>query len=195
MLAALILAAGESLRMGSPKALLTYDGKTFVEHLLEITRHRRVGVQRVVLGAQAEMIRERLRLPNESIVINPQWERGQLSSIQAGIRALDGIATDGVMICPVDNPLVTSSLVGSLILEFERVAAEKGIVVAAYRGKRGHPVIFARRFYDQLFTAPHETGARAVVWSNPGEVHEVDTPEEGVVLNLNDPDAYQKAVK
>lgn len=181
--------------MGSPKALLPYQDKTFVEHLLAVTKHPRVVVQRVVLGADAGAIRERLHLDEGSVVVNDQWELGQLSSIQAGIRSLEPDSTDGVMICPVDHPLVSASLVATLIDEFERIGAQQGIVLPVFRGKRGHPVIFARRLYEQLLAAPHASGARAVVWQNPTEVREVETSEEGVVLNLNDPGDYHAFVK
>ena len=194
MLAALILAAGESRRMGSPKALLPYQDKTFVEHLLAVTKHPRVTVQRIVLGASASTIRERLHLPESCVVVNDQWQLGQLSSIQAGIRSLESESTDGTLICPVDHPLVSASLVATLIEEFERNGGKQGIVLPVFRGKRGHPVIFARRFYDQLLAAPQETGARDVVWQNPSQVCEVETLEEGVVLNINDPASYNKAM-
>lgn len=195
MLAALILAAGESRRMGSPKALLAHGDKTLVHHLLEVTRHPKITIQRVVLGAKAEIIRDSLLLPSEMVVINSQWELGQLSSIQAGVRALESTSTEGVMICPVDHPLVSASLVGELVAAFLLEGAKKGIVLPTFRGKRGHPVIFARRFYEALLGAPHEKGARAVVWENPGEVNEIETTEEGILLNLNDPEAYRNAMK
>ena len=195
MLAALILAAGESRRMGSPKALLAHGDKTFVDHLLEVTRHPKISSQRVVLGARAEFIRNTLPLANEIVVVNPHWELGQLSSIQAGIRAIEGSATEGVMICPVDHPLVSASLVSELIAAFLSHSAKKGIVLPTYRGKRGHPVIFARRFFNALLSAPHEKGARAVVWENSGEVNEIETTEEGIILNLNDPESYRNAMK
>jgi molybdenum cofactor cytidylyltransferase len=195
MLAALILAAGESRRMGSPKALLALGDKTFVDHLLQVTRHPQITIQRVVLGANAEFIRESLSLPNEMLVVNPEWELGQLSSIQAGVRAIEASSNEGVMICPVDHPLVSASLVGELVAAFLLEGAKKGIVLPTYRGKRGHPVIFARRFYDALLEAPQDEGARAVVWENSGEVNEIETTEEGIVLNLNDPETYRNAMK
>jgi len=194
MLAALILAAGESRRMGSAKALLAYHDKTFLEHLLEVTRHAKISTQRVVLGAGAEMIRDHLHLPPETIVINDNWEQGQLSSIQAGIRSLQTVDSEGAMICPVDHPLISADLVGILVDAFARDGAKKGIVLPTYKGKRGHPVIFARRFYEALLAAPAEKGARAVVWENPAEINEIETSEEGILLNLNDPDAYRKAL-
>jgi CTP:molybdopterin cytidylyltransferase MocA len=88
MIAALILAAGESRRMGSAKALVSYHGLTFVEHLLAATRVPRIGETRVVLGAGAEEIRGRLPVKDAQIVINDAWETGPLSSIQAGLRSL-----------------------------------------------------------------------------------------------------------
>src|ERR1700726_3801933 len=88
MLAAVILSGGSSSRMGSPKALLAYQGRPFLEHLLEVTVHPKIGVRRVVLGAHAEPIAKNISLAADEIVINENWESGQLSSIQAAIRSL-----------------------------------------------------------------------------------------------------------
>ena len=85
MLAAVILSGGASSRMGSPKALLPYQGRAFLDHLLEITRHPKIGVRRVVLGAHAEPITKAVDLAADEIVINAEWEKGQLSSINAAL--------------------------------------------------------------------------------------------------------------
>src|SRR5580693_8484186 len=113
-LAAAILSAGESRRMGTPKALLPYRGKTFLEHLIEVTRHPRVGVTRIVLGAGADNIREKLGLDPASIALNLDWARGQLSSIQTAIRSLPPAATAGLILCPVDHPMVSAALIARL---------------------------------------------------------------------------------
>jgi molybdenum cofactor cytidylyltransferase len=191
VLAAVILAGGESRRMGSPKALLTYNDRTFVDHLVEVTRHAKIGVQRIVLGAGAEQIRERLNLNAEQVVINPDWEKGQLSSIQAAIRSISGTPVDGILLCLVDHPLITSALVNELVEAF--YSGGKSIVLPVFMGRRGHPVIFAKTLFDELLAAPVEKGARAVVWNHPDEVEEVPTVEQGAVLNLNDPDAFKSA--
>ncbi|HXO04484.1 MAG TPA: nucleotidyltransferase family protein [Candidatus Sulfotelmatobacter sp.] len=193
MLAVAILAAGESRRMGQPKALLSYREKTFAEHLVSATRHERVGLTRIVLGAQAGKIRSRLPLDPTWILENPNWEQGQLSSIQAVIRNLPPGATEGLILCPVDHPLVSSFLVAQLIQEFD--STEKQIVLPIYTGKRGHPVIFRDSLYKELLAASPEVGAREVVWTHPESVAEVETDEEAVVLNLNDPEALKKAVR
>ncbi len=187
MLAAVILAAGESSRMGSPKALLTYQGRPFLEHLLEVTRHASVGLTRVVLGANAEDIGKHLRLDSTAVVVNPEWQRGQLSSVQAAVRSLPAGGTDGILLCLVDHPLITATLVGELVEKF--YSSRKLIVLPTFKARRGHPVIFSSRLYEELLNAPLETGARSVVWAHSAEVLEVPTFEQGVVLNLNDPEA------
>ena len=192
MLAAAILAAGESRRMGQPKALLPYRGATFVHHLMEITRDPRIGVQVVVLGAGAEEIRARLSLPGEQILVNTEWRRGQLSSIQAAIRGLPPNATEGIVVIPVDHPLISVHLIDELIQAF--TGSRKAIVMPVHAGRRGHPVIFRASLYDELLAASDAVGARQVVRAHPADVEEVATEEEGVLLNLNDPETLQRAL-
>ncbi|MGA8221303.1 MAG: nucleotidyltransferase family protein [Candidatus Acidiferrales bacterium] len=192
MLAAAILAAGESRRMGEAKALVLYQGLTFVERLLKATRHPRVGLTRIVLGANAEQIRAKLKVDPAAIIENPDWPKGQLSSLQAAIRSLPPQMTEGLVLCPVDHPLVSANLVARLIEAFD--ASGKAIIIPTYHGRRGHPVIFRATLYGELLRAPMEVGARQVVWAHANEIEEVPTEEEGVILNLNDPETLKKAL-
>lgn len=203
MIAVVILSAGESRRMGQPKALVPFPEiliqkeaertpapaaqRTFLEHLIEVTRHPRTGALRVIVGPHAAEIRARVKLDEGTLVFNPEWQRGQLSSLQAAIRSLPPEKTEGILICLVDHPLISAALVASLIKTFDRDKSR--IVIPAYRGMRGHPVIFPSALYAELLNAPQEIGARAVVRAHDGDVVEVPVEEEGVVLNLNDPES------
>lgn len=201
--------------MGSPKALIPFRGSTFLEHLLAVIHQstkepaleqrasdepsqksseatHAIGCTRVVVGAHTEEITAKVPLADDEIIVNPHWQQGQLSSIQAAIRSLAKTETDGVMLFLVDHPMISAELVSKLVGQF--YISGRSIVLPKFGGKRGHPVIFAARLYDELLAAPEEQGARAVVWAHADEVLEVPTDEEGVVLNLNDPEALRRAL-
>jgi len=191
MLAAVILSGGASRRMGSPKALLAYQGRPFLEHLLEVAQHPKISTRRVVLGADAEPIAKEIHLNPDEIVINDEWEQGQLSSIQAALRSLPA-NIEGMLLLLIDHPLISGALVADLIEAF--YSSGKPIVLPLYRGRRGHPLIFSAALFPELMSAPLETGARHVVWQHEGEIQPVETLEEGCVLNLNDPDTLQRTL-
>ena len=192
MLAAVILSGGASQRMGSPKALLPFQGRPFLEHLLDVTRHPKISARRVVLGVHAEPIAKAIHLPADEVVINADWEKGQLSSIQAALKSLpDGL--DGMLLCLVDHPLISVNLVGELIAMF--YSSNAPIVLPVFEGRRGHPVIFSAKLFPELLAAPLDVGARAVVWAHRTELCQFPTNEEGCTLNLNDPEAFARITR
>ncbi|HEV2385891.1 MAG TPA: nucleotidyltransferase family protein [Candidatus Acidoferrales bacterium] len=190
MLAAVILAAGESRRMGFPKALLPYGDRTFLEHLLGVVEHPRIGLRRVVVGAGGAEIARRIPLGPSVLVENREWRKGQLSSIRAALESIRRAETEGMLLALVDHPLVTAAVVGALIAAFDR--SPQSIVIPTWGGRRGHPVIFPRHLYAELESAPDDAGARAVVRAHPQEVVEVATDEEGVVLDIDDRALFQR---
>jgi len=192
MLAAVILSGGASRRMGSPKALLPFQGRPFLEHLLDIARHPRIAVRRVVLGAHAEPIAKEVALNPDEVVLNEQWEKGQLSSIRSAIRSLPP-GTDGIIVFLIDHPLISRNLVDGLVEQF--YATRAPIVLPVFEGRRGHPVIFSAALYAELEKASDNIGARSVVWAHEAEISEHITMEQGCVVNLNDPGAFARIMR
>lgn len=193
-IAAAILAAGQSSRMGSPKALLLQNGIPALQHLIDRLQDRRITARRNVLGTHADEIRKHVRDDPRNFLVNPNWEQGQLSSLQIAIRSLDetGNNEDGILVWPVDHFLVSGATIGALIDSF--LSTEKLIAVPTFHGRRGHPVVFAKQLYAELLEAPLDVGARAVVRAHAAEVLELPTDEEAVVLNLNDPETLKRAL-
>ncbi|MEK6570094.1 MAG: nucleotidyltransferase family protein [Bacteroidota bacterium] len=194
MVSAMILAAGESSRMGSPKALLKIGQKTFLQYIADVLVSARVLDIVVVLGADASEIQKNLGWFRGKILINEDWQKGQLSSILVGLRAVEQKDLHGILICPVDCPLITQHLIVKMLHQFW--TRHKPIVVPVYKGRRGHPVLIGRAFLAELERAPIEIGVRAVLWNHPDDVLEYQTEDDGVLTNIDTPEDYQgKIVK
>lgn len=189
--AGIILAAGTSSRMGEDKARLDWHGKTFLEQVRGTLKKTGANPIRIVLGANAETLPETISLPAEEFVVNKDWEKGMLSSLIAGLDSLPA-ETDAALVWPVDHPAVSSRLVTSLM---EKLAASgKLIALPKHNHKRGHPVLFSAKLFGELRAAPLEVGARHVIRNHPDDIIEVETDEEGILLNLNHRAAYEKVL-
>lgn len=189
MIAGLILAAGKSERMGEPKAFLPYSGGTFLSVLYSTLRASWLDVVRVVVGHGSGEIIFHTGYERERFVMNDNWEQGMLSSIQAGLRALEPLDPEAVMLFPVDNPTVSVELVNRIISEYR--GSDKQIVVPVYEGKRGHPVLFARTVFPELMSASAEVGARAVVRKDPSRVLELPVKDSSVLVDIDTPEDYR----
>jgi molybdenum cofactor cytidylyltransferase len=194
MIVAVILSAGESSRMGRPKALLPIDGQTFVERIVTTLKRTSVGKVVVVLGHDADEMKRRIEdLPVE-IVVNPDYKLGQLSSLQAAVRYLQmDVSCDGILVHLVDHPYINSALVDLMIQRFYET--KKLILVPRCRGKRGHPVIFSRELFAELLAAPMDQGAKAVVNAHRDETLEIETEDEGITLDIDTPELYRRHVR
>lgn len=194
MIAAVVLSAGESSRMGRPKALLPIDGQTFIEKIVAVLRQ--AGMQNiiVVLGHNVEAMAPKIAHLPIAVLINSDYQKGQLSSLQVAVRRLlADESCHGMLVHLVDHPHINADLVHLLIEHFED--SGKLIVVPRFHGKRGHPVIFARSLFDELLQAPMDQGAKAVVQAHRDETLEVDTTDEGITLDIDTPELYRQHVK
>jgi molybdenum cofactor cytidylyltransferase len=187
-ISAVILSAGASLRMGSPKALLPMGELTFIETIARETSDALIGDTVIVLGAGHASIRPRLDALHARIVINQAWETGRLSSIIAGIDALEETACDGALIWPVDHPLVTASVIREMLCAFDE--SPHTIIIPVCGARRGHPIILPRLFFDDVRRAPAGQGLRAVVHAHAKEILEVPTVEQGILINIDTPEDY-----
>jgi CTP:molybdopterin cytidylyltransferase MocA len=192
MIAGLILAAGESSRMGTPKATLAYRGRTFLELIVKTLREG--GLERivVVLGHQAEEIQQQVKIELVQVVINPDYRSGQTASLQAGLRALVGDDPEGVVLCLVDHPAVSAETVRRIAASFEQCGAP--VVIPTYKGRRGHPVLVGRQLFDELLALTREAGADSVVRKYRPVTKFVEVEDEGVIIDVDDPEGYRRLV-
>ena len=183
MLAGVILSAGEGKRMGGiPKALLKIDNKTFIETISENLFSADLKDVYVVLGYYSDLIRSEISFKREKILTNPRPDRGQLSSLQTAIRNMPD-EVRAIMVTLVDLPLIRPSTYSELIRKWEE--KKNFIHVCTYNGRRGHPVIFPRRFFQELLTTPLEKGARTVVRSHQEEVVPWDGGDPGIFMDFD----------
>lgn len=194
MMVAVVLAAGESSRMGRPKALLLIEGQTFIEKIVGTLKQTSVGKVIVVLGHNADEMRRSIdHLPVE-ILINPDYKLGQLSSLQVAVRHLKKTPDcDGMLVHLVDHPYIDAKLVDRMIESFR--ASGKLIAVPRHGAKRGHPVIFARKLFDELLAAPMDQGAKAVVNARRDDTLEIDSQDAGITVDIDTPELYRQHVK
>ena len=193
LFAGVILAAGESSRMGRPKALLPAPGWEPPENFLD----RMIGLLAahadpiiVVLGAHANVIREgSARASQVTFVVNERYRDGQLSSLQCGLRAVP-VEAAGVIFTPVDFPRVLADTVAGVVAAFLR-GGGSGLAIPRFQGRRGHPVCAARRLIPEFLALPVEAQAREIVHRHAAEACYVDVDDPGILRDVDDPEAYR----
>lgn len=192
----IVLAAGESRRMGRPKALLPCppDGHTFVSQAVRTLHTGGIAEVGVVGRPQDSALRTEVsrQSPPVAYLENPTPERGQLSSLLVGVSYAEACEADGVMVLPVDIPSVKAATVQSLREAFDRGADP--IVRAVYQDQHGHPVIFGRPVFAELRAADLSVGAKEVLRRDPARVCEVGVDDPGVLRDVDFPDDYRRLV-
>ncbi len=194
MIPAVILAAGQSSRMGRSKALLPCgpDGPSFVARLIATLREAGIDDVLVVARPDDDALRDEVEAHGGRFVENPRHQEGQLSSLLAGLNVADRPGVRAVLVTPVDAPMIAAGTVATLTSQFGRTSAS--IVRPASGGRHGHPVIFARAMFDAIRHADPAVGAKAVLRAHPEAVLNVEVDDPGVVADIDTPADYERVI-
>jgi len=190
-ISALLLAAGESKRMGRPKLLLPLGGSTIIEQAVDNLLGSRVDEVVVVVGYRAQELERKIARKPVKIVRNRRYRQGMSTSLIAGLSAIDRRA-QAIMVALADQPFVESPLIDELLEEFKK--HDRGILVPVCQGRRGHPVVLSLKYRERLLALRGDVGARQLIEENPDDVLEVPVESEGVNVDLNTPEDYTRLV-
>ena len=188
MIPAIVLAAGKSERMGSPKALLSSAGTTFLESVLSSVRASSLDDVIVVLGHHRDEILRAIDL--ERGVFNEDYEQGMTTSFQAGIRQVPDKAL-GAMLFLVDHPAPEARTIDALVAAFR----PGHIVVPLLENRRGHPVLFSREALDEIAMLPPDRGANSVVRAQPARVIQVSVSDPAVLTDIDTPEDFKRWIE
>lgn len=188
-LPAVIPAAGRSMRMGQPKALLDAGGNTFLSRILTSLRDGGAGPLLVVVRSLEDPVAREAGEAGGEVILNPDPSAGPVSSLQTGIRALPESA-EAILFAPVDHPLFSPGTVDALCRTFFETRAP--LVVPAYEGWRGHPVLFSRELFPELLEEDLPEGARTVVRRYLEARVQLSVNDPGILADIDTPEEYQK---
>ncbi|MCY4401026.1 MAG: nucleotidyltransferase family protein [Candidatus Poribacteria bacterium] len=193
----ILLAAGLSTRMGEPKQLLPFADSTIVETVIDNMLDAKFNEVIVVVGHCAEQIQELIADRAVRTVFNPDYHKGMLSSIQAGIRSLK-IADikkprNAFSLMLVDQPFITSTLIDKVIDVYAQT--EKGIVLPSYNFRRGHPVIFNYKYADAILAlGVNSDGVRSLYKTYHEDIHYVNVDTDAILRDIDYKEDYERAL-
>jgi molybdenum cofactor cytidylyltransferase len=185
MISAIVLAAGKSERMGRPKALLLFRGRTFLENILDAISRSSIEHTSVVVGHHRKEIEQ--SLSGTSVVFNPGYEQGMVTSLQTGIRALPPESI-GAFLFLVDHPMVETETIEAMIPSL----APDRIVQPTFEGRRGHPVFLGMEILMEILQLPPTQGADVVVRKDPGRIVEIAVNTGSILVDVDTPEDYEK---
>lgn len=187
----LILAAGQSRRMGKENKLLAeVDGKPMVRHVADAVAASKAASMTVVLGHEADAVRAALADLKPSYAYNPDYAEGLSTSLKAGLAAV-GEDVDGVIVCLGDMPRIGTATIDRMIAAFDPVEG-RSIVVPTRRGKRGNPVLFAKRFFEEMAGVSGDVGARHLIGNHEDLAVEIEVDDESVLTDVDTPEALAR---
>ena len=188
---AIILAAGESKRMGSPKMLLPFMGITIIENVIANVSCSKVDNIMVVLGADRDSIVKLIRTKAVNYCYNENYKDGMLSSVVCGFRNIP-IDHSAVLVFQGDQPLITPKAINSVIEVY--LSSGKGIVIPVYESKRGHPILIDRKYRNEIQKLNPAEGLRSLALKYSDDVLEVNTDVAGILRDFDTYDEYKNEI-
>jgi len=188
---AIVLAAGESRRMGSPKMLLPYNDATVIEQVINNLLDADIDRVVVVLGANREEIMQVTRSYDVFHCYNEDYKDGMLSSVKCGFYSMPQGCT-GALIMPGDQPMTGPGEINRVIRTY--MESDKGLVMATHNGKRGHPLIVDMRYADEVLNLPEGEGLRALAAMHPEDVLEAETDDSSVLRDIDTQEDYMNEI-
>lgn len=173
--------------MGRDKALLPYRGSTFLEYIVAQLRGAGVAPVAVVMGHHAREIEQAVDLSGVEVVLNPDYRRGQTSSLKAGLEALAGEPVDAVLLCLVDHPAVQAGTIARILEAFPD--SRPPVVIPTYQGRRGHPVLIGRQLFEELLSLGADQGANSVIRKYREATAFVEVEDPGITADIDDPES------
>jgi len=189
---AVVLAAGESRRMGRQKLLLPFGETTVAGAVVRTAQASRAGRTLVVLGSDRESVRRELEPLGVEFAVNEDYPLGMLTSIQAGFKALPADAGAAVVMLG-DQPFLASRVVDRVIEAYE--SGSNGIVIPTVQGRRGHPVLIDLKYRDEVLAIAPAEGLRRLMLAHADDILEVDVADPDILRDLDTPEDYQEGVK
>ena len=189
MIAAIVLAAGRSRRMGTQKLLLPWDQSTVIGHIVGQLLETSVSHVRVVVGRDADRVTAALADRPVAWVTNPQPQADMLSSVRCALRVLPGECRAALVVLG-DQPRITAALVEAMLQAYD--ASDHEILVPFCRGRRGHPMLFARRYFEEVMTQYEGVGLRGLLQAHGPEVCEWPVSIPAVLTDMDTPRDYQR---
>ena len=189
----IILAAGLSTRMGEPKQLLPFGGSTIIETVIDNLLESKLNEVIVVIGHEAKKIQAHIQHKPVTVVFNPDYQEGMLTSAQRGVGSISASA-DAFAMTLVDLPLITPDLVNLVIDAY--VQTESGIAVPSYNYRRGHPVIFNRGYAADILVLDEDSGGvRALYKKYVDDIHYVTVDTDRVLTDIDYRTDYEEALR
>jgi molybdenum cofactor cytidylyltransferase len=189
-LAGIVLAAGESRRMGQPKQLLPFGERTILERVVDTLLAAGVGEVVVVLGHMAERVRAVLGDRPVRAVINESYRQGMLSSVKCGVGVV-GTEYDAILIALGDQPHIECAVVSEVMHAYR--AGNAGIVIPRYGEKKGHPIIISlQKYHEAIVNLPEDVGLNALMQEHADDVRLLDVATEDIIRDIDVPDDYTR---